>query len=122
MYKCTSKKFRIARESLIAEITERAINLSSLKIKSELQNTIPLEFYDDVFILSPALKNYPFLQVENDEVCLIFVNKDCQDEYIESYKIGEKKLKCEGLDMFTADDLFNICQYLEKLEEKFKIK
>lgn len=46
MYKCTSKKFRIARESLIAEITERAINLSSLKIKSELQNTIPQGLLD----------------------------------------------------------------------------
>ena len=112
----TLEKLEDLRISLMEEIVGYSLKLQTTDIKSELPNTIPLDFLEDVYEFYPSLENYPFLKVEKDEVSLIYVDKNYKEEYINAYRVEKMELKKEFLDMFTVDELYTICNYLSELE------
>lgn len=114
----TLEKLRIARESLMSEITHLSFKLKNIDMQSELEETIPLRLCEDVYQLCPSLENFPFLKVNNIEPTLVYVDKDYKEEYINAYKTGELTMSEDSLDMFSADELYNICEYLTGLEEE----
>ena len=116
MMRQTLEKLEDLRISLMEEIVGYSLKLQTTDIKSELPNTIPLDFLEDVYEFYPSLENYPFLKVEKDEVSLIYVDKNYKEEYINAYRVEKMELKKEFLDMFTVDELYTICNYLSELE------
>lgn len=113
----TVKKLQILRTALMSEITNLSFKLKNMYFQSELQDMVPLRFCEDVYELCPSLENYPFLKINNIEPTLVYADKDYKEEYINAYKTGELKIKEESLDMFSVDELCNVCEYLTKLEE-----
>lgn len=111
------EKLQDLRDVLKTEIENFSLELQNYNIKSELSNTIPLEFADDIYEFYPSLKSYPFLMVDNKEVSVVYVNEEYREEYINAYKMGELEIKKEYLDMFTVDELYTIYIYLSKLDE-----
>ena len=67
-------------------------------------------------------KNYPFLFVGKNKIAFVYVDKKYHDEYISAYKTGKIALKTDSLEMFTADELYNTCIELEKIENEFEIR
>lgn len=111
------EKLQILRDALMSEITNLSFALKNVEMQSELTGTIPLKFYDDVYELCPSLEYYPFLKINDIEPTLIHVDKKHNERYITAYKTGELKIQEDSLDMFSVDELYNICDYLTGIEE-----
>ena len=122
MYSMTERKFTSARKALIKEIIKRAIKVKNKNYLSELRNTITLNFSNEIYNLSPGLENYPFLFVGKNKIAFVYVDKKYHNEYISAYKTGKIALKTDSLEMFTADELYNTCIELEKIENEFEIR
>lgn len=99
----TEKRFRLAREALILEITERTNKIIDSGIITNSNNLIPLKFYEEVISISPYLENYKYLRVENKKVFPVYAS---ENDYP----------KTDSLEYLTADELFEICSFLEQLE------
>lgn len=112
----TLEKLQIVRDALMSKITNLSFVLKNKKIQSELAETIPLKFCYDIYELCPSLGNYPFLKITNSEPTLVYVDKEYKEEYINAYKTGELKIQEDSLDMFSVDELYNVCEYLNSLE------
>lgn len=117
MYTITEKKFLAARTALIEEIVKRAVKIKKKNLFSELTNMIPLKFSKDVYFLSPSLENYPFLLIREDSVFFVFMDKNFQNEYINFFLNGKNELKLEELDIFSSNELYETCRYLEFFEK-----
>lgn len=102
------------RFQMIEEINKIALKLNG-KIKSDFPNTIPLDFDDETLRLSDGLRSYPFLKINKNEVFLVFADEDYQEKYLNAYHQGTLEMKLEGLDMFSADELYNLSLYLDSL-------
>lgn len=113
----TLEKLQIARDALMSEITDLSFRLKNIDMQSELEGTIPLKFCDDIYQFCPSLEDYPFLKVNNVEPTLVYADRDYKEEYINAYKTGELKMGDNCLDLFSTDELYNICEYLTGLEE-----
>lgn len=109
------------RFQMMDEINKVAFKLNG-KIKSEFPNTIPLEFDDETLQLSGGLRSYPFLKVDENGAFLVFADEDYQEEYLNAYHQGILEMELEELDMFSADELYNISLYLDSLFEKVNEK
>lgn len=114
MTKKTLCKIKNVRKRLIKEITNQAIRLNKKTL--EYKEIIPLDFsYDDVYEYCPSLKNYPYIKIEKTYVSLVYIESDFKVEY---KKLSEKeKFETDELWMFSMDELFHICNFLEKLLE-----
>lgn len=116
----TVKKLQIVRAALMSEITNLSFKLKNMHFQSELQDMVPLRFCEDVYKLCPSLENYPFLKINNIEPTLIYADKDYKEEQINAYKTGKLKIKEECLDMFSVDELYNVCKFLTELKKNTK--
>lgn len=112
------QKLQIVRTALMSEITNSSFKLKNIDLQSELAGTIPLKFCNDVYQFCPSLENYPFLKINSIEPTLVYVDKNYKEEYINAYKTGELTMSEDSLDMFSTDELYNICEYLTGLEEE----
>lgn len=106
---------------MMNEIYKVAFKLNG-KIKSDFPNTIPLEFDDETLRLSGGLRSYPFLKVNENGAFLVFADEDYQEEYLNAYHQGILEMELEKLDMFSADELYNISLYLDSLFEEVNEK
>lgn len=114
----TLKKLQILRTALMSEITDLSFKLKNMGIQSELEGTIPLRFCSEVYKLYPSLEQYLFLKINDIEPSLVYVDRDYREEYINAYKTGELKIQEDYLDMFSVDELYNVCECLTKLEKE----